>query len=111
MDQSEFEKVLTQQIEQCEDILNNKAREYGTQDRLHNFRVAAALEDMTMRQALAGMMAKHTVSVYDMARSSQIYPTEIWEEKITDHLNYLFLLRAIVEEESESGSHQIELPY
>lgn len=43
-------------------------------------------------------MAKHTVSVYDMAESGQLYPIELWQEKITDHINYLFLLNAIVRE-------------
>ena len=60
--------------------------------------MAAELEGVTMAQALAGMMAKHTVSIYDMCRSGEEYPLWLWEEKITDHLNYLFLLNAVVRE-------------
>ena len=96
MTATEFERIFEEQVERSRIVLVNKAGEYATEDRLHNFKVAAALEGKTPEQALAGMMAKHTVSVYDMAESGLAYPIELWQEKITDHINYLFLLNAIV---------------
>jgi len=93
-----FNQIVEAQLERCRKILCLKAKEYATEDRLHNFRVAAALEGITVTQALVGMMAKHTVSVYDMVMSGQSYPMELWDEKITDHINYLLLLKAAVEE-------------
>lgn len=98
MTATEFERIFEDQVERSRMVLVNKASEYAPEDRLHNFKVAAALEGKTPEQALAGMMAKHTVSVYDMAESGQPYPIELWQEKITDHINYLFLLNAIVRE-------------
>lgn len=98
MTATEFERIFEEQVERSRMVLVNKADEYATEDRLHNFKVAAALEGKTPEQALAGMMAKHTVSVYDMAESGQFYPIELCQEKITDHINYLFLLNAIVRE-------------
>ena len=98
MTATEFERIFEEQVERSRVVLVNKASEYATEDRLHNFKVAAALEGKTPEQALAGMMAKHTVSVYDMAESGLAYPIELWQEKITDHINYLFLLNAIVRE-------------
>ena len=98
MTATEFERIFEEQVERSRIVLVNKASEYATEDRLHNFKVAAALEGKTPEQALAGMMAKHTVSVYDMAESGLAYPVELWQEKITDHINYLFLLNAIVRE-------------
>ena len=98
MTATEFERIFEEQVERSRSVLISKAKEYATEDRLHNFKVAAALEGKTPEQALAGMMAKHTVSVYDMAESGQPYPIELWQEKITDHINYLFLLNAIVRE-------------
>ena len=98
MTATEFERIFEEQVERSRIVLGNKASEYATEDRLHNFRVAAALEGKTPEQALAGMMAKHTVSVYDMAESGMPYPIELWQGKITDHINYLFLLNAIVRE-------------
>ena len=81
------------------DTLLQKAKEYATDgDRLHNFKVAAAVQGITPVQALAGMMAKHTVSVYDMAGTGMQYPVDLWEEKIKDSINYLFLLWALVQE-------------
>ena len=75
-------------------------KEYATDDdRLHNFKNAAGMMSCDPKEALAGMMAKHTISVYDMCRSCKDYPIELWNEKITDHINYLLLLKAIVEED------------
>ena len=33
-----------------------------------------------------------------LTNCAQGYPIELWQEKITDHINYLFLLNAIVRE-------------
>ena len=82
------------------DTLMQKAKEYATDgDRLHNFKVAADVQGISPTAALAGMMAKHTVSVYDMIGTSEVYPMELWEEKIKDSINYLFLLWALLHEE------------
>jgi hypothetical protein len=94
----EFNKVVEEQIKSIKSTLVQKAKEYATDDRLHNFKVAAVIENCTPRQALMGMMAKHTVSVYDMAASLDEFPMALWNEKITDSINYL-LLRALVEEQ------------
>ena len=97
MTSKEFEEVVESQFEICENVLFNKAKEYAKDDdRLHNFKTAAALMGDTPIKALAGMMRKHTVSVYDMCESGQDYPIELWDEKITDHINYLLLLKAAV---------------
>lgn len=89
-----FEGVLDAQIKRVRDVLVVKATEYATEDRLANFRKAADLLGIGMPQALAGMMVKHTVSIYDMVGTGKPYSMEMWDEKITDHINYLILLRA-----------------
>ncbi len=94
-----FERIISEQINKCFDILCAKAKEYATEDRLHNFKQAAHLQRCTPIQALAGMMAKHTVCVYDMCVSGNNYPQAIWDEKITDSINYLLLLAALLREE------------
>ena len=101
MTPEEFAFVVEHQTRTCIDMLTAKADEYATDDdRLHNFKVAAGLQDVSAAQALAGMMAKHTVSIYDMIEArDQSYPDELWIEKITDHINYLILLRAIITEQ------------
>lgn len=99
MDVKEFNHIIEGQINQCMTILGLKANEYATEDRLHNFRVAAAMQGITTRAALGGMMAKHTVSIYDMLADEAVHPLRVWEEKITDHINYLLLLTAILVED------------
>jgi hypothetical protein len=99
MNGEKFAEIVDLQFRLCTDVLVDKAREYAPDDdRLHNFRVAAALQDVDLLEACAGMMAKHTVSVYDMCGSTEKFSIAQWSEKITDSINYLVILRAIVQE-------------
>ena len=62
------------------------------------------IQGCTMKQALAGMMAKHTISIYDMCQGGE-YTHAKWIEKITDNINYLILLRAMIEEDYKEEGH------
>lgn len=98
----EFNDLLEGELSRVKSMLSSKAEEYASdKDRLHNFKQAAALQQETPEQALAGMMVKHTVSIYDMIETGEKFPLEQWAEKITDHVNYLILLKAIVTERSQ----------
>lgn len=100
MNHSDFNRVFDCQVELCRDTLIMKGSEYSPEERFSNFRKAAAFQNTTTKKALGGMMAKHIVSIYDMIDDeSADYPMDIWEEKIGDALNYLFLLKGIVTEE------------
>lgn len=110
MDTPTFNIYVDRQIDACRHILVNKAQEYATDDRLHNFRVAAELHGTTMASALAGMMAKHSVSVYDMCKDPGAHNMEVWDEKLTDHINYLLLLRAVVAEEAANPTLPVGVP-
>lgn len=99
--QGEFNLVFEKQVAKCSELLHKKAKEYtgDSPDRLSAFKVAAAMQGCDPERALAGMMAKHIVSIYDMCYAEdEIYDMAVWDEKITDTLNYLFLLKGIVEE-------------
>jgi hypothetical protein len=96
----EFNRVFEEVVAKSSAVLVKKADEYADDsDRLHNFKQAAHLEKRTVRQAISGMMVKHTVSVYDMMSAQDCPSLDIWDEKIIDHINYLILLRAAVVEE------------
>ena len=57
------------------------------------------VDDMLCQHTGKGTLAKHIVSLYDMCFAEEtVYPMDTWDEKITDSLNYLFLLKAIVKE-------------
>ncbi len=99
MTHAEKDKIIQKTLERCTSLLGTKAEMYATNtDALHNFRVAAELQGINMKQALVGMMAKHIVSVFDMVHSGEDYIEEIWDEKICDSINYLLLLRVAAEE-------------
>lgn len=96
-----FNKAIADRIDQCTNVLITKAAEYATEDRLHNFKVAAEMQGCTPIKALAGMMAKHTVSIYDLVNDvekGKNISLELWDEKIGDHINYLLLLHALLRE-------------
>lgn len=93
--------MFDEQVRRCADILQKKTQEYtgDDTDRLGAFKAAAALQHTTPERALAGMLAKHIVSLYDMCFAENThFDMSTWDEKITDSLNYLFLLKAIVKE-------------
>lgn len=86
-------------------LLLEKGREYATEtDRFKQFDKAAAIMDSTPKQALAGMLTKHTTSVYDMILSDADFDSIVWEEKIADHITYLTLLWMMVCFDEESST-------
>jgi hypothetical protein len=100
MNSNDFNVVVENQIQRSREVLTSKSKSYNTDDRLSAFKIAAALQGITPKEALAGMMAKHTGSVYKMCSNEGPYTLDEWTEKITDHINYLLNLRAMVEEEA-----------
>lgn len=102
MNNADFNKVVEQQLDLCQSLLCRKGEEYdrGVDDRFHSFKVAAVLQGETPMQALAGMLAKHTVSIYDLIKEGN-HDLTIWDEKITDHINYLLLLKGLIMDEIE----------
>lgn len=108
MNGEQFDNIVHVQMKRSTDMLIVKAKEYATEDRLHNFRVAAKLSGCDEKKALAGMMVKHTVSVYDMCNSEETFSDEKWNEKITDHINYLLILKAVVEDENDKRTQGLK---
>ena len=101
MKTEKFVSILNERLNKCVDVLGVKANEYATEDRLHNFKVAAEIQNCTPITALAGMMAKHIVSVYDLIKKQEkgvAITKEMWDEKIGDSINNLILLYALVQE-------------
>ena len=82
--QKEVNAVFDGQVALCREILQKKTKEYtgGDTDRLGAFKAAAALQHTTPECFADGMS----------------FDAGTWDEKITDSLNYLFLLKAIVKE-------------
>ena len=105
MNNQEFEVVFNETIELCRGLMLNKNEEYArNSDKLHNFKQSGNFRNQRPEVALAGMMMKHTTSIYDYIDdhvNKKIHSLEDWDEKIIDHINYLILLRAILFETEE----------
>lgn len=99
-----FDRVVEEQIAYCEELLLSKGQEYAPdRDRLAAFKKAAALEGTTTKAALFGMLSKHLVSIADMCMINTPGLLAKWTEKITDSINYLLLLKAVIMEELDNG--------
>lgn len=100
MSNNTFTDIIAKQMDLCGNLLISKGEEYAPDvDRLAAFRKAAALQQCSMAQAAFGMLAKHLVSVADMVTVPAEYSICRWEEKLSDSINYLLILRAIIQEE------------
>ena len=97
-----FLEVVKEQREFGDALLKDREASYSRGgDRLHNFKKAAALEGRLPEQALADMLAKQLVALYDYLYDLDhgiIVAKDKWIEKLTDSINYLYLLRALLED-------------
>lgn len=99
MDHQKFEDIINEILDAARNTLTRKSEGYSNEDdRLHNFRTGAALNGISMEQVCWGMATKHIVSIRDMVMSGEIYPADIWDEKLGDAINYFALLKAITVE-------------
>lgn len=102
MDYPNFATTFEYRVDLCRRVLVGKNAEYARgDDKLHNFKAAALMEGQSPEQALRGMLLKHWQSLRDLCNDldkDQYHPIALWDEKIGDALNYLFLLDALVKE-------------
>ena len=103
MNQESFSQILEARLKKIKDTLALKSKEYAREDRLHNFKQAASFLGTTPEKALWGFSAKHIISIQDMINdlsTGKEHSIAMWEEKIGDAINYLFLLEALIKEKS-----------
>lgn len=105
MNNERFTQLFEEQVERCSNLLVKKNAEYSQGgDRLSNFRQPSSLMRMHPAEVAFCYDAKHIASIQKIVHdlSNGIVPTEeMWQEKITDYLNYGFLLNACVMEAIE----------
>lgn len=97
-----FNKIVNERCVKIKKVLASKAKEYATEDRLHNFKRASVFMNKTPATVCWGFAMKHFTSVADIVdqveSGKKIEPWLI-EEKIGDSINYLILLEAILKEQ------------
>lgn len=100
MKNDEFFNMCQKYCNKCLDLMGQKGDEYSrNNDKLHNFKSAAAFDDCEPELALWGMWLKHIISVKDFLhdlRDGISHPIDKWDEKLMDMINYTLLLRALL---------------
>lgn len=104
-----FNQIVEEQLERIRKVLIKKADEYNLEeDRLGFFKRAAAFAQETPEQALYGFLLKHLQSITDMVQSGKEYSKDLWQEKITDAMNYLVLLLGLLEDTGRATGKKSE---
>ena len=115
MTTEDFNKLVDEACADIKLILTKKGKEYSPDlDRLSNFKDAAAMNKTVPEYVLWGFVTKHIVALRDFIdelnltnqlmkhhpeiTSKREITKEQWLEKITDIINYLVLLRALLKE-------------
>lgn len=102
MTAEQFDTVVHDRTIMIKRTLVEKGKEYRrNNDPLHNFRVAAKVNNTTEEKALWGFAVKHYVSFLDILNDIErgLLPAEeVVDEKIGDLINYLILCEASIKE-------------
>lgn len=97
-----FNNLVKEIREASLDTLTKKNAKYATdEDRLHNFKVGAAITGGTPAQAALGHMAKHLASLQDKVARNDFHDRADLKEKIQDSINYLVFIWCCANEEME----------
>lgn len=111
MNQGEFEQLVAETIEKTAEILVMKGREYaGGEDRLSNFKRAAANTGATPIQCCFIYLSKHYDSlatfVKDNAQGFNRPVSEPIEGRLDDLINYCLLMKGLVRENGNVPAQQ-----
>lgn len=103
MTEKKFDEFLSYVIEKyVKEVMCKKSAEYARgNDKLYNFKRAASMSGKTPLECLRGMKLKHDVSIDDMLNDDLVgkkYAQEWWQEKLSDDINYMFLMWALLSE-------------
>ena len=107
MNDNSLQITILNAFYRCTHLMHRKSQEYSpNEDRLENFKESGREDDISSEEALWGMLRKHLTSLGMMCRALTPTPgtyhephsQSIWEEKLTDAHNYLFLLEALLKE-------------
>lgn len=89
MGNAKFTGLVEELRKKSLDTLLAKQKGYATEDRLHNFRIGAALIGGTPAQAALGYMAKHMAALIDKVQKNDFTDREDLLEKCQDIINYI----------------------
>jgi hypothetical protein len=100
--EEQFDTIVKDRTTMIKRTLVEKGKEYRrNNDPLHNFRVAAKVQNTTEEKALWGFAVKHYVSFLDILNdieNGKLPAIDVVDEKIGDLINYLILCEASIKE-------------
>ena len=92
----EFEKLFEERVQKCKSVLVKKSKEYAPgEDKMHNFNEAARILNTTPEKIAFMYMMKHFQSFMDIVMNNREVTEDVWDEKLGDLINYLFLIDAM----------------
>ena len=101
MTNERFQELVKELRDKSMDTMLKKNANYADEDRLHNFKVGAAITGGTPAQAALGYMAKHLASLQDKVRKNDFHDREDLLEKCQDIINYVVFIWCCGNEEME----------
>ena len=100
MTNNDFDKIITDTIEEIKNTLLVKAKEYQRNENpFHNFDVGSKRSGLIREKVLDGFLLKHEISIADMTNDLEknvIPKIETVNEKFNDNIIYLLLKKASV---------------
>jgi hypothetical protein len=95
-------------VKELEDLLTNKGKEYaGDFDALGNFKNGHDI-GVTPNQKLWIFLDKHLSSIRSYIKHGQVFSNEPIEGRISDAINYLFLLRCLIAEKKKQAEKDLQ---
>ncbi len=103
MHYKQFDQLVARRLSACRKTLTAKGAEYSRDnDRLWNFKRAAAMDGTSPTMALLGMWKKHLVSIIDIIEGidrGEIPSEAQVAEKFGDSINYHLLCEGLIAEQ------------
>ena len=106
MTNERFQELVKELRDKSMDTMLKKNANYADADRLHNFKVGAAITGGTPAQAAMGYMAKHLASLQDKVRKNDFHDREDLLEKCQDIINYVVFIWCCGNEEMEKYARE-----
>jgi len=88
----------------CKQLLSKKKKHRdSSEDRLLQFKMAAALRRKSRLESVADMATKHTTQLFIMIKEhsgGEEITLKQWQETLIDEINYRYIMLAMLEEDA-----------
>lgn len=102
-----FNDCIDNRLNECKELLTVKSVEYRRNNNpYHNFNVGAKFTGESSEKVLYGFLLKHLISLQDIVNDvneGKLPSKEIIAAKVSDIINYMLILEALIEERRNSN--------